>query len=100
MLLHRGELFRHAESCISKKCWTMLKNCQKGRKNGGKTAIWLGIIKFITYFNTYGTDTNTCGKNREDTERRFLKKKIKIIKKSKNCQKCRKNGEKWQYDGV
>ena len=66
MLLHRGRVFRDAESWISKKCRTMLKNSQKGQK----MAIWSDIIVFITNFNAYGTDT----KNLEDTERRFLKK--------------------------
>ena len=95
-VITQGRIFRDAESWISKKCWKLLKNCQKCRKNGGKMAIWLGIIVFITYFNTYGTDTNTCGKKFEDTERSFWKKNDK---KWEKCQKIVKNVEKMAKNG-
>ena len=92
-VITQGRIFRDAESWISKKCWKLLKNCQKCRKNGGKMAIWLGIIVFITYFNTYGTDTNTCGKKFEDTERSFWKK---MTKNEKNVKKLSKMSKKWR----
>ena len=90
MLLHRGRFFRDAEGWVSKKRRKMLKNCQKCQKNGGKMAIWLGIIVFITYFNTYGTDTNTCGK-------KFGRYWKKIFgKNDKNVKKLSKMSKKWQ----
>ena len=103
MLLHRGRFFRDAEGWVSKKRRKMLKNCQKCQKNGGKMAIWLGIIVFITYFNTYGTDTNTRGKTfGRNWNLEFEKnvEMIKMMKMSKNGQKCRKNVNKIGFDYI
>ena len=59
-------------------------------------AIWLGIIVFITYFNTYGTDTNTCGKKVWRYWKKFLEKNDK---KWEKCQKIVKNVEKMAKNG-
>ena len=57
-------------------------------------AIWLGIIVFITYFNTYETDTNTCGKKFGRYWKKIFEKMIKNDKNVKKLSKMAKNGGK------
>ena len=72
-------------------------------KNVGKMAIWWGIIVFITHFNKYGTNTNTCGKILEATDTWFLKKCRKLYKNEKNVKKwskMSKNGKNIGYNRI